>query len=217
MEEPSAHRPTPRASAALDPIRSVPDAEPEEQASPESARFWKSVPTVPESTALPEHVPPEQQAVPEAAQLVAARAAATESRAPNGQEHVLAHAPWDVRQPTAEDAAAARASPEARELPRRASLRESLSPALRPALPPSRRASKQERRLPAPASERSVPDDAKFRARNFPPLPRSRVCGPAKRRRRRASWSAFSCRQCPAPPTSRESRWALLRARGPAH
>lgn len=199
MAEPSAHRPNRQASAVLDPIKSVPDAEPEEQASPESACFAKSVPAAPGSTALPE-----QPSAPEGAQLAAARAAATESTEPN----VRVRAPAHVRPPTTVDAAAARASPEARVLPRHVSLREPLSPAPPPELQPSPRVLKQERRLPAPASERSVPDAAKFRARNFPPLPRSRVCGPAKRRRRRASWSAFSCRQCPAPPTSRESRWA---------
>jgi hypothetical protein len=76
------------------------------------------------------------------------------------------------------------------------------------ALPTSARtvlpaAAREEARLPW-HFPRLVPDAAKLQARRR--SRRSPAGAPAELRRRRASWSASSCRQHPAPPTSRESR-----------
>jgi hypothetical protein len=88
---------------------------------------------------------------------------------------------------------------------------------------PSPEVSKEARGAGVPAPEHAQPPDPPIakqyesRARHCRPLRRSRAGVPRGRRRRRASWSASFCRRCLAPPTSRESRWVLLRARGPAH
>lgn len=115
---------------------------------------------------------------------------------------------------TMEDAAAEPAALARPQPPRHFSLRVLSRCAPQPALPPSARASQPDARGPAPAR---LLRGARLRARAARLPRRARAAGPAVLRRRRASWSASSCRQCPAPPTSRGSRWALLRARGPAH
>jgi hypothetical protein len=219
MAEPSEHRPHQPASAASAPIKSAPVsvAEPAVPESPCLSQHGRAQPDWPEPPAQaskavpepPEHVRRAEWPVPQAQAepRAAAPHAAMESMAAKNV------------QSTMEDAEAEPGAQAVPEPPRLFSLPVLSRRAPQPELPPSPpQASLPAAREPVPQPLRRDGNHVAKQQAQLRPEPRhAPAAGPATLRRRRASWSASSCRQCPAPPTSRESRWALLRARGPAH
>ncbi len=211
------HRPCPPEEAVSVPIKSG-QAAAEASASQESPRLWEQtsaeleqgskVQALPEwDSEAPAHEQPEQpvQAQEEPAQHAAAPDAASESTAAkNGR-------PLPLTKADAEAAPDARAAPELLPFSFAASLSRSGHRSPRPESPreaPQACEPAARERAPPPEHSPRSRDGAKFQAQIRRQPRRSPSGGPAKLRRRRASWSASSCRQYPAPPTSQESRWA---------
>jgi hypothetical protein len=240
--EPSEHRPFPAAEAGAVPTKSDRDAA-EARAWPESTSLSKGarmalekeLEMVLESRAQPATLvgPEEARALPASAERAAWESTAEPSAAQEDAEE---------QGRRAESASPAEQSfvpsvltegvateepdePEAQELLRRASIPVRPSRLLASRLlesRPSPEVSKQA--LSArPAREHAQPQGRPIakqyesRARRQSRVHRARAGVPRGRHRRRASWNASFCRRCQARPTSRVSRWALLRARGPAH
>ena len=170
--------------------------------------------------------PPAARALPGSAERAAWESRAEPTAAQEDAEEQARRAEWasPAEQsfvqigPTKEAATEEPDEPEAQELLRRAWFPSRLLESR-----PLPKVSKEALYARVPAREHVQPPDRPIakqyesRARRRRPLHRSRAGVPRGRRRRRASWNASFCRRCRAPPTSRVSRWALLRARGPAH